>query len=195
MATYNAAAVSDTAIGFQKPITLQQGRALRDNPLAISEGDSTGAPYMQTSWHPYDGVTVGDGNTGQIWSFAVDGAVAAIETPNFVNGFEYRLVGFDVSNSAGSAQTLQYQLRRQSDAGLTTGVDLPGYSGISGAQTLSFVIETIQPRRSAINHLINGANVAIGLSATQIRNIRLTWTASANFDAGAVFLYRRRTYA
>ena len=38
MATYNAAAVSNTAIAFRKPITLQQGRALRDNPLAIAEG-------------------------------------------------------------------------------------------------------------------------------------------------------------
>lgn len=39
--TYNASAVSDTAIAFQKPITLQQGRALRDNPLAVFEGDAS----------------------------------------------------------------------------------------------------------------------------------------------------------
>lgn len=45
MATYNAAAVSDAAIAFQKPITLQQGRALRDNPLAIAEAAS-GAPRI-----------------------------------------------------------------------------------------------------------------------------------------------------
>lgn len=41
MTTYNAAAVSNTVIAHEKGITLQQGRALRDNPLAIAEGDSS----------------------------------------------------------------------------------------------------------------------------------------------------------
>ena len=44
--TYNAAAVSDTVIAFRKPITLQQGRQLRDNPLAMFEGLS-GAPRLK----------------------------------------------------------------------------------------------------------------------------------------------------
>ena len=39
MTTYNAASVSDAVIAFQKGITLQQGRALRDNPKAVWEGD------------------------------------------------------------------------------------------------------------------------------------------------------------
>lgn len=43
---YSAAAVSNTAIAFQKPITLQQGRALRDNPLEMFLGGS-GAPRLQ----------------------------------------------------------------------------------------------------------------------------------------------------
>lgn len=42
---YNSAAVADSVIAFQKPITLQQGRALRDNPLAIQEG-LAGAPKV-----------------------------------------------------------------------------------------------------------------------------------------------------
>jgi len=46
MTTYNSAAVSDSVIAHQKGITLQQGRALRDNPLAIAEGAS-GAPRIQ----------------------------------------------------------------------------------------------------------------------------------------------------
>lgn len=45
MTTYNASTVSDTAIASGKPITLQQGRALRDNPIAITEGAS-GAPQI-----------------------------------------------------------------------------------------------------------------------------------------------------
>lgn len=41
MTTYNAASVTDAVIAYQKPITLQQGRALRDNPLAVAEADAT----------------------------------------------------------------------------------------------------------------------------------------------------------
>lgn len=43
---YNSSAVSNTAIAFQKPITLQQGRALRDNPLEMFLGGA-GAPRLQ----------------------------------------------------------------------------------------------------------------------------------------------------
>jgi len=46
MTTYSSSAVSNTVIAYEKPITLQQGRALRDNLLAIAEGDAT-APRIQ----------------------------------------------------------------------------------------------------------------------------------------------------
>jgi hypothetical protein len=46
MPTYNAAAVSDTTIAYQKPITLQQGRAFRDNLIATMEMAS-GSPKMK----------------------------------------------------------------------------------------------------------------------------------------------------
>lgn len=49
--TYNAGAVSDTAIAFQKPITLQQGRALRDNPLAVFEGDPSAPASLLPTVH------------------------------------------------------------------------------------------------------------------------------------------------
>ena len=45
MTTYDASAVSNTVIAHKKGITLQQGRALRDNPIAISEG-SENAPKV-----------------------------------------------------------------------------------------------------------------------------------------------------
>jgi len=48
MTTYDASSVSDAVIAFRKPITLQQGRGLRDNPIAIAEG-ADGAPRIQGS--------------------------------------------------------------------------------------------------------------------------------------------------
>lgn len=44
MATYTD--LPDSAIAHKKPITLQQGRALRDNPIAMFEGADT-APRLQ----------------------------------------------------------------------------------------------------------------------------------------------------
>lgn len=46
MTTYNSSAVSNAAIAFQKPITLQQGRAFRDNLLAVAEADSSVPPAL-----------------------------------------------------------------------------------------------------------------------------------------------------
>lgn len=51
MPTYNAAAVADAVIAFKKGITLQQGRALRDNPIAMMEGEA-GAPRLLPNAHP-----------------------------------------------------------------------------------------------------------------------------------------------
>jgi len=48
MATWNFAAVADAVIAFKKGITLQQGRALRDNQIAIAEG-AAGAPRVKGS--------------------------------------------------------------------------------------------------------------------------------------------------
>lgn len=46
MPTYNSGAVSNAAIAHRKGISLQTGRALRDNPIAIVEGEA-GAPRIQ----------------------------------------------------------------------------------------------------------------------------------------------------
>ena len=45
MTTYDASAVANTVIAYKKGMTLQQGRALRDNPLAMFEG-AAGAPRL-----------------------------------------------------------------------------------------------------------------------------------------------------
>lgn len=50
MTTYNAGAVADAAIAHKKGITLQTGRALRDNPLAIIEGVPGSPPISGSSF-------------------------------------------------------------------------------------------------------------------------------------------------
>ena len=45
MATYTA--ITDTETGFEKPVTISLMRRLRDNPIAVQEGDAT-APTIYT---------------------------------------------------------------------------------------------------------------------------------------------------
>lgn len=71
-------------------ITSDMAKGWWKNVIAAARGD-TGSPYIETAWHPYNGLTVGDGATGTIWNFATDGAVT-VDGPLFEDGFTYRLV-------------------------------------------------------------------------------------------------------
>jgi hypothetical protein len=102
MTTYTAISNTLVAVGA-KPFasTIQ---ALRDNPIAIAEG-APGAPVNQAAWHPFNMTAVGDGATGVIWSFPVDGAVLTITSPDFIDGYEYafRFDQVRCSTSAGAS--------------------------------------------------------------------------------------------
>ena len=78
MTTYNAAAVADTVIAFKKGITLQQGRALRDNPIAIAEGAS-GAPKIASK-------SVGGLAASGTLTFTGLGAFGGIKIEGFIEG-------------------------------------------------------------------------------------------------------------
>ncbi len=106
---YNAAAVTDAVIAYQKPITLQQGRALRDNPLAIAAGDP-GAP--RTSPLAFDGTRLLPMLLGTTSGSIIDlDDVAVLEIHLQYNGagganaFEVRF-STDNGGSWGSYQTL-----------------------------------------------------------------------------------------
>lgn len=51
MTTYNSGAVTNAVIAYQKPITLQQGRALRDNPISIAEADASAPASLLPTVH------------------------------------------------------------------------------------------------------------------------------------------------
>lgn len=68
---YNAAAVSNTTIAYEKPITLQQGRALRDNPLEIAS-HGPGAPRMVRKILGASGATVTFTDLDEFGGFIAD---------------------------------------------------------------------------------------------------------------------------
>lgn len=199
--TYDATAVSDTVIAHKKPITLQQGRQLRDNTIAIAEGAS-GAPIMQNGgWHPYDRTVIGGAETGLIYDFATDGAVASVETPTFEDGFEYMLF-IDRIGSSLSSQNLVIEVYRETDAAYSTAWTSTGTSGI-GATTNSAMVEIVLPRLAKTLHPVRGwaylpsgsgevINPAPVYNATvqKISKSRIKWS-SGGINAGKIYLYRR----
>lgn len=79
--------------------------ALRDNPIAIAEG-AKNAPINRAAWHYYNSETVGDGTTGLIYNSTVNGTVTEVLTPDFEDGYEYRLVISSLTHNSGSDRSL-----------------------------------------------------------------------------------------
>ena len=205
MTTYNDAAVSDASIAFQKPITLQQGRALRNNPIAGFEG-ANGSPYTAAGWHPYDGVTVGDGADGVIYDFAVDGAIASVETPNFVDGYEYEIrfsalvpstgapdlrVEFYMETSAAYAGTTVVE------AAIGTGAPVSGYIGPFIPRASSRLFRFMFCADTAGSNTITTFtvdNILIKHSTAQkILKARIS-TSTLALGGGKIYLFKRRSY-
>lgn len=206
---YSAAAVSNTAIAFQKPITLQQGRALRDNPDAVRSA-ITGAPYNLQEWHPYDGVTVGDGNTGLFYDFAVHGVVASVETPNWVDDYEYMVTLEAVSTSHNAtADPFLCQLYPETTAAYAAGIAIDETPAVGATYAISAQVRFYAPRlvqKSMLFDSISGvydapgvfagnANAYLIANATAQKHLKARFLfTSGNIDAGKMYLYRRKTF-
>ena len=179
--------------------------ALRDNVPATAEGAS-GAPVLSAAWHPYNMVNVGDGATGLIYDQAIDGTVASVITPDFVNGYEY-MIRFDgVSLSAAAA--FRVDLYKEVDAAyqaLTVSgnsTDTVGYSGL---------LRVVFPRIAKRAHIVtwetslsrdsDASDLVVAGTSFVMADITLQTLlrariqgASGNIDLGKIYFYRRREF-
>lgn len=210
MTTYNAAAVSDATIAFQKPITLQQGRGLRDNAISMVEGN--GGAYVAAGWHPYDGVTIGDGADGVIYDFAVDGALNSVTSPDFVDGFEYlfRFDNISISNAQpiGVQWYLETSAAYSANYNITTWVsssdrlwgDLTAHapravsSGFrfSGDGVLQPFVNGVITRAAGATDILPGA--VTRTTAQKILNAKFTIGAGEMFDSGTIRMFKQRCF-
>ena len=178
--------------------------ALRDNPSAIAES-ANGAPVVFAGWHPVDKVSIGDGKTGLIYDFSVSGAVPNVTTPNFEDGYEYRILADDMSHNAATGETLQIQAYMQTGAAYAL---VKATSSGNSGDRFGIHAEFYLPRVVSKSHFIlvmgnvggtfNGQiNTEAGTytaTAQKILNARIRFS-SGNIDGGKVYLFRRREYA
>ena len=170
--------------------------ALRDNVAAAQES-AAGAPVSVYGWEPIDKVSVGDGKRGLIYDAAIDGSIFAITTPNFTDGYEYRLIVSDVGPTAGGSQ-VQFEVN-----GVTQGWVESRRIANSLSQNAFFSadITIFVPRISQRNHIaavnLQGAASNAGVVFTVAQKIvsaRVAFYVS-NVNAGKAWLFRRREFA
>lgn len=196
--TISNAAVAVGAIPSSSVVT-----ALRDNPSAVAES-SSGAPVMVSGWHPVDKVSVGDGKTGLIYDHAVTGTVPSVVTPDFVDGYEYRVIAHLMDSSAAATIRLNINGYFETDAVYRR----LGFTGDEYGPSTQFGydVEILIPRVPKRTQLVSGVgyadnNIGLGIDATsysgtlqKLLRAQIIFT-SGSIVGGKVWMFRRREYA
>lgn len=184
--------------------------AFRDNPIAIAE-QSSGSPILFSGWQAYDKVSNGDAARGLLWDFAVSGTRTSVETPNFEDGWEYRIVGINLSASSGNG-ACRVEIYGETSASFESFLN---YGNMPAGDFSSFDAEFLLPRlvKNAHHARSIGGFVTTSTSAwtesavttitkyfataQKVLKVRaLIGTApGTSLDAGKVYLFRRREYA
>jgi hypothetical protein len=177
--------------------------ALRDNPSAIAEA-SSGAPVMVSGWHPHDKLTIGDGKTGLIYDFAVTGTVSSFVTPDFVDGYEYRVIAHLMESDAGATVRLNLEAFFETDAAYRRLAYTADESSLGNE--FGYDVEILMPRIATRTHLVKGegysdSNVGLGIDGAsydttlqKVLRARVRFTAG-NIIGGKIWMFRRREYA
>lgn len=181
--------------------------AFRDNPIAIAE-QSSGSPVLFAGWQAYDKVSNGDAARGLLWDFAVSGTRTSVETPNFEDGWEYRIVAIGISATTSGGQG-RVEIYGETSA---TWDNFLAFGSMAAGDSSSFDAEFLLPRlvKNAHHARSNGGFVtAAGVwtentvttvtkyfaTAQKVLKVRVLIGSGANLDAGKVYLFRRREYA
>lgn len=196
--------ISDSALDPDAPLTSELAYAWRDNVIAMGEC-AVGSPYMRTAWHPYNGRNIGDGLDGRIWSFAIDGLVASVTTPDFVDGYEYRL-RLENAQSVLGGGSCRVELYRETSGAFS--------AAVSGGLTTTCIVEILRPRSVQFRHYIDAyelgdpsVNSTDSFTATpytvqgrvnhgtaqKILRARVS-PGAGSYDQGAIYMDRRRVY-
>lgn len=201
MTTYSA--IAGTELDADSPVTDTLMARLDANPRAVSEMDATAVSagaFMANGWQNHDGTS---GLTA-VYDSAVNGTVATITTPDFEDGFEYRLFG---RLSTGAAMTLQAKAYRATSAAYSAAFTV-GVSATS--DPVHFDMDVRLPRAVLSSHMLrceyvaasgNGETAATGQSTvvshgTAQKLLRLQFLpSSGSISTGQLYMLRRGEYA
>lgn len=201
MASWRSIAATET--DHRSPVVVALMDALAENPVALSEG-ATDSPYVQSAWHPHNGAEWGDGETGRFYHFPTQGALASIETPNFVDGYEYRVI-YNALLSTVAPSTLRVEVFGQTSAAYVGGARNVSFQLQSTSDYTFGHVSIFRPRWTVntvqflgISSYASGAPPAFapmpGIELTVAQRVlraRMSFS-SGNINGGSMFLFRRR---
>jgi hypothetical protein len=199
----------EAAFDVGKPIRSEQGNMFCSNPIAISYSKA-GAPVNKYSWHPADMLTIGDGEDGLVWDFAVDGAVSAIEVA-LADGYGYRLRCVGMEHSATTVQNIVIEGKGATSATYATssGARVLVIEDMAADIPFDFEVDLDTPTRTLSTHFGRGirwiesggiggvetasvAGVVYFSTAQALTHLRVTTPLQATtFTAGKLYVERR----
>lgn len=195
--------ISNASVGVGGIPSSTTMTALRDNPAAMAEA-ATGAPAISAGWVPVDKLTVGDGKTGLIYDYASNGTVASVVTPNFEDGWEYRVVAHGLNSSNTGTVRLNLNGYRETSGDYRRLIYSPDAGGSSA---FGYDITIMMPRIVKNMFLVQGIAYGsttvfinydttsyIGLTPEKMLKAQVVFTAGS-IAGGKVWLFRRRDYS
>ena len=141
----------------------------------------------------------------KFYDFAIDGLVTTITTPDFADGYEYQIIGDRFDHDQGTSRSLTVSQYLETNAGYGSAI-VSGTIGISNDDT-SIILTIIAPRSIGTRHFIKSLFSVTTVdsssdtesilteynsTAQKILRVRIALSASGNFSAGTLNLYRRQ---
>jgi hypothetical protein len=170
-------AIANGSIDQDSPVTQPLMTAYRDNQIMA----------VQMGWAPWDVSQPSDTTAGPIYDWSVLGSVSSIETPSFVDNFEYRIIADAVTVSIGGGGTGELTV---SLYGATDGYSAP-VTVTPTASVLGVMAEIQMPRMSTRVHFVGQVAVTFG-SAQKVSKAKIATAVAGTITGGKVWLQRRR---
>lgn len=203
-------AIQDTAVDPDAPVTSELAYAWRDNVIAVTEG-ALGSPYEYAVWRPWDSAVWGDGGTGVIWDFAVHGGSPTIVTPDFEEGWDYRLlvdrIGGPFAPLGGNPIRIRFYDASWgsyinvggnivSSAGRGFGfinIFQPGSTGVTIRSHEAIIVDVGSLSNNGATNSTAGMTIWRRDGGLPVIRAELSSSTIGNFSTGRVVMMRRRT--
>ena len=179
-----------------QPWTSAKALAVYNNPTEIAKL-SLDSPVNEAAWHPYDMVNIGDTGDGVIYDFAVDGGLATITTPDFVDGYEYSFWARNLNS--GGTFPVSVALFFETGAVYSPAVEIFATS----SSEKGFRADVLSPRAVSKAHAFSvrfgytagagtGAQVIPVYSGVAQKILRARFTTTVALSAGVITMFKRR---
>lgn len=199
-------AIPDSDLEVDDGIKSEHALAWNNNLLAVNEMDPTALAAGVAPAGPWL-VDDGAGGYGPYYDFDVDGSETNVISPDFGAGYDYRIVGQNMSQDGAGNPPLQASWYLDNAAVYTSALSVTG--GVAPTTKVQLDLSIGLPFRTSQAHFYSvlaaaratgDAHINLGqveanyigrLTADKISRLKLSFVG-ANFGGGKVWLFKRK---